>query len=157
MHAQDFIFDQGGNRHYIEQLNELAPKWYIVPAAALLIKAIYPWYVLALVIAPQQEDTLRILYFEGKQQHHCLNALDAAVDIVTKEQVISFWWLSTIFYKTKQIVILSVNISSDCHWRPQPEKHWLTFNNFLSFFDNLIYYRSWQVYHCTRVWKSNTH
>jgi hypothetical protein len=63
------------------------------------------------VVTAQQEEVLLKFNFVGKQQNNCLQGLLAAVDVVTQEQVVSFWWVSTVFKQSKQVSELAVHVT----------------------------------------------
>jgi hypothetical protein len=65
------------------------------------------------VIATEDEEIFRILDLVGQEQADGLKGLLASIDVVTQEEVVSFRWEATVFEKTQQIVILTVDVAAD--------------------------------------------
>jgi len=69
-----------------------------------------------LVIATQHEEVLRVLDLVRKQQTYCFEGLLPTVNVVTEEQVITFWRKAAVLEQPQQVVILAVDIT--WHHRP---------------------------------------
>jgi DNA topoisomerase IB len=82
VHAQNFILYKGRYRKYIKKLNELLPKLYRMPSLALVKEPINSRDILALVVPPKHENSLRVLDFISQEQTDCLYALLASIHIV---------------------------------------------------------------------------
>jgi len=65
------------------------------------------------VVTAQQEKVLLKFNLVGQQQNNCLERLLATVHIVTKEQVVSFWGISSVFKKSKQVSELAMHVTAD--------------------------------------------
>ena len=65
----------------------------------------------ALVVAPQYEEVLRVLDFVGEEETYRFERLLATVDVVTKEQVVGFWWETAVLEESEQIVVLAMDIT----------------------------------------------
>ena len=63
------------------------------------------------MVAPQDEEVLGVLDFVGEQEPDGLEGLLAAVDVVPEEEVVCFWWKSTIFKQTEEVIVLAVNVT----------------------------------------------
>ena len=56
--------------------------------------------------------------FESDQQGHCLNAIVASIDVIAHEEIVRLWDLSSDSEQLHQIVELTMDVTTDCHW------HW---------------------------------
>lgn len=63
------------------------------------------------MIASQQEKVLGVLDLVGEQEADCLKRLPAAIDIVSKEQIVCFRWEPAVLKKTEQISVLPMDVS----------------------------------------------
>lgn len=77
-----------------------------------VVKAVYTVDGCALVVAAQDEKVLWILDFVGQQQADCLQRLLAPVDVVAQEQVVRLRRKPSVFKKSKQVVVLPVNVTA---------------------------------------------
>jgi len=91
VHAKYSVLNEGRHGEVVEEIDELLPELGVVSALALIPESVHFIDVLALVIAPQQEYVVGVLYFIGKQQAHCLDTLLAPIYIVSQEQIIGLW------------------------------------------------------------------
>ena len=91
MHAEDLLIDQSCNGQTIEDITENSPESDRVSAFALVIEAIDTVDLSTFVIAAQQEKVLRVLDFVAQEKANCFDRLLAAIDIVTKEQIVGLW------------------------------------------------------------------
>ena len=97
MHAEDLVVDQGRNRHAIEDVLELFPDANRVATLAFIIETIDTVDLTALVVASQEEEVLLKLDFVSEEQDDGLKGVLSSVDIVTKEQIVSFRREAAIF------------------------------------------------------------
>lgn len=65
------------------------------------------------MVAAQNEEVLRILDLVGQEQTDGLEGLLATVDIIAEEKVVGFRRESTVFEKTQEIVVLTVDVTAD--------------------------------------------
>ena len=86
---------------------ELAYFWQ----RTFVIEAVNPVDTRTLVVAPQHEEVLRVLDFVGEQETDSLQGLLAAVDVISKEQVVGFWWETAVLEESEQIVVLAMDIT----------------------------------------------
>jgi hypothetical protein len=91
VHAQDFLVYESAHGQTVEDVGEHFPELDRVAAFALVVEAIDAVDLGAFVIAPQQEEILRVLNLEAEQQRNRLDRLLASVDVVAQEQVVRFW------------------------------------------------------------------
>ena len=113
MHAQYFIFNEPGHGHNVKQINEFPPKRNIIPAPALLVKAIYPRNVLALVIASQESDVRRVLHLEAEEELEGLDRVEATIDEVAHENVAGVRDFTAFVEQLEKIVELAVDVSAN--------------------------------------------
>lgn len=83
-------------------------------ARTFVIKAVNSIYTCTLVVAPKDEEVLRIFDLVCQKQANSLKRLLASVYVVAKEKVIGLWWEAAILEKAEQIVVLPVNVT---FWR----------------------------------------
>ena len=76
-----------------------------------VIEAINPVNARTLMVAPQYEEVLRVLDFVGEEETYRFERLLATVDVVTKEQVVGFWWETAVLEESEQIVVLAMDIT----------------------------------------------
>ena len=111
MHAKDFVVNKGGDGHAIENILKFFPDADRVAAFALVVKAINPIDLTALVVAAQQEEVLLELHFVRQQQNNCLQTVLAAINIVAQEKIVRLGREAAIFKKPKQVRELSMSIT----------------------------------------------
>jgi hypothetical protein len=69
------------------------------------------------MVAPQDEEILRILDLVGKQQTYSLERLLSPIDVIAEEQIVGLWGEATVFKQSEQVIILAVNITTDLNKR----------------------------------------
>jgi len=113
MHAHDLLIDKSADRHAVEDVTELFPKLDVVTPLALIVEPIDSGDGCTFVVASQEEEILWVLCLVCKQQDDGLQALLATIDVVTKEEVIALRRKPTILEKTKEVVVLAMDITAD--------------------------------------------
>lgn len=68
MHAQNSVFNEGGDGEVIEQINEFFPELDIVSAFALVLEPVDASDVLVLVVASKQLHFVRVFYLVRHQK-----------------------------------------------------------------------------------------
>ena len=63
------------------------------------------------MVATEQEKVLRVLDFVAQEETNRFDRLLAAVDIVTKEQIVGFGRESAILEYPQQIIVLTMHIT----------------------------------------------
>ena len=111
MHAENFVVDECGDWHAIEDILELFPDTDGVTAFALVVETIDAVDRSALVVTTQQEKVFGILDLVGKHEANSLQRLLSSVDIVTEEEVVGVRRESTILEQSQKIVVLTMNIT----------------------------------------------
>jgi hypothetical protein len=65
------------------------------------------------VVAPEDEEVLRILDLVGQKEADGLERLLASVDVITEEEIVCFGREATILKETEQVVVLTMNVAAD--------------------------------------------
>ena len=68
------------------------------------------------MVTPKNEEVLWIFDFVCEKQTDGLQRLLSSINVVAKEEVISFWWKSSIFEKSKEVIILAMNVTANLVW-----------------------------------------
>lgn len=63
------------------------------------------------MVAPEQEEVLRVFDLVCQQQADGLQRLLPSVHIVSKEQVVGFWRKATILEEPEQVCVLSMDVT----------------------------------------------
>ena len=113
MHCENFLVDDSSNWQAVEAVGEGFPQLDVVAALAFIVETIDAVDGGALVVATENEEVLWVLDFVGKEKADGLKRLLSAVDVVTKEEVIGFWWESSVLEESEEIVVLSVDITAN--------------------------------------------
>lgn len=139
MHAQDFLIDEGSDRHDIEDIGEEFPEFEVVLSftfdkgtVTFVIKSINPVNGRAFVIAPEQEEVLRVLDLISEHEGNTLNRLFSSINIIAEEQIILIARVATVFEELNQVGKLAVNvalitemITADLDGSLKLKQHWL--------------------------------
>ncbi len=133
MHAENFLIYNGGYRKAVETIGENFPDLDAVSSLAFIIEPIDSVYSRAFMVSSQQEEVFWIFDFVSEQKTDRLKTLPSSVYIISKEHIIGFWWKSTIFEQTQQIVILPMNVSADFQGRFEFEQDRLGNKNLSAF------------------------
>ena len=113
MHGENLLINNGGNRQAVEAVGESLPQLNVVSAFALIVESVDTVNRGALVVAAQNEEVLGVLDFVGKEQANGLQGLLPTIDVITKEEIVGLWGETTVFEKSKQVVVLTVNITTN--------------------------------------------
>jgi len=88
VHAEDLVIDDGSDGEAVEAVGEELPEADAEAALALVVEAVDAVDGGALVVAPEQEEVVRVPDLVRQQQADGLDALLAAVHVVAQEQVV---------------------------------------------------------------------
>ena len=113
MHGENLLVDDSSNWQAVEAVGEGLPQLDVVAALALIVEAVDAVDGGALVVATEDEEVLWVLDLVGEEEADGLERLLSAVDVVTKEEVVGFWWESSVLEESEEIVVLSVNITAN--------------------------------------------
>lgn len=111
MHTEDFLIDQSHHGKTIEDIAESFPKSDGVSSFAFIIESVDSVDLGTLVITPQEEKVLWVLYFVAEQQCDGLKWLLPSVDIVSQEEVVGLRRESSILKDPKQIIVLPMYVA----------------------------------------------
>jgi len=79
MHTQNSFVNYCRYWQMIEHGTKVPPKRQIISSLALVVKPVQPSDRVALVIAPQEKNHVRALYFVDQEQAHCFNRLLSSI------------------------------------------------------------------------------
>lgn len=113
MAAEDFLVDDRSDWQAVETIREGLPELDVVPSLAFVVKAIYPVYARALVIAAQQEEVLRVLDLVRQQQTYRLQRLLPSVNVVAQKQVVRLGRKTAVFEQPQKIGVLTVYVAAN--------------------------------------------
>lgn len=113
MHRENLLVDDGSNWQAVEAVSEGLPQLDVVAALALIVETVNAVDGGALVVATENEEVLWVLDLVGEEEADGLKRLLSAVDIVAKEEVVGFWWESSVLEESEEIVVLSVDITAN--------------------------------------------
>jgi len=88
MHSQILLRDVAADWHCIENLHEQVVDFDIEALHDLVPKSESFGHVSRLVIASQHDDVSWEVLLDGEEQNADLDPLDAAIDIVTQEEIV---------------------------------------------------------------------
>lgn len=123
--AEDFLIDDTSAGEAVEAVCESLPQLNAETALALVIETVDAVNGRTLVVATENEEVFRILDLVGEQDADRLEGLLATVNVVTKENVIRLGRKATVFEKAKQIVVLSMDVTTNLDGGLKFQKHWL--------------------------------
>lgn len=163
VHGENLLIDYCCNRHAVEGVSESLPDANVVASFALVIEAIDAVDGSALMVSSKDEEVLGILYFECQNQTDGLQGLLPPVHIVTwsqnifllkiggaethtKEKVICLRRKSTVFKQPQQVIILTMNITTNLDGCLQLQQSTLAHKYFPAFQDQTLDFRFWQLY-----------
>lgn len=129
MTAKDLLVDDRRYGEAIEAIREGLPELDVVPPLTLVVETVYPVYTGALVIAPQQEEILRILDLVRQQEAYRLQRLLPPIDVVPQEQVVRLRWKAAILEEPQQVGVLAVYVPADFKGRLQLQENRLLQEN----------------------------
>jgi len=152
MHSKDFLVDDSGDRQAVEAVGKGLPQLDVIATFALIVEAIDTIDRRAFVIAAEDEKVFGIFDLVGEQEADGFERLFTTIDVVTKEEIVGFWGESAIFEKSKEIVVLSMDITAYLDGRLEFKKDGLADENFAGFctkvFDLVLlqlYWFAWSV------------
>lgn len=113
MHRKDLLVNDGRNRKAVEAVRERLPQLNVVPALALVVKAVDAVDRGTFVVSSQDEEVFRILDLVGQEEADGLKRLLATVDIIAQEEVVGLGREASVFEESEEIVVLAVDISAN--------------------------------------------
>lgn len=82
------------------------------------------------MVATQNGDSVLEAHFESYKQSDSLYTVVAAIDVITHEEVVCVWRLTSNFEKLTQVMELTVNITTYGDWRTHLLHVWLIDQDF---------------------------
>ena len=113
MHGENLLVNDSSNWQAVKAVGEGLPQLDVVAALALIVETVDAVDGGALVVATEDEEVLWVLDLVGEEKADGLKRLLSAVDVVTKEEVVGFWWKSSVLEESEEIVVLSVDITAN--------------------------------------------
>jgi len=107
------------------------------------------------VIPPKNEEVFGIFDLIGKEKADSLEALFATIHVVAQKQVVGIRGKPAVLEQTKQIVVLTVNVTTDFDWRLQFQQNRLTDEDFSGFHAQATYLLCGQLYLFARTASTN--
>lgn len=118
MKAEHLVLNDSCQWQVIEELSELLPDIGIaVLSEAFIVETVHLCDLPALVVATQNGDSVLEAHFESYKQSDSLYTVVAAIDVITHEEVVCVWRLTSNFEKLTQVMELTVNITTYGDWR----------------------------------------
>lgn len=133
MHCEDLLVNYGSNWQAVETVGEGLPQFNVVSAFTFIIKAVYPIDARTFVIPSQDEEVFRVFDLVRKKETDCFKGLFTSVYVVTEKEVICFWREAAIFEESEEVVVLTVDVTTNLDWSFQFEQDWLVDENFSRF------------------------
>ncbi len=109
--AEDLLVHDGGDGQAVEAVRERLPQLDVESPLALVVESVDPVNTGALVVAPEQEEVLRVLDLVGQQEADGLQRLLAAVHVVAQEEVVGLWRKAAVLEQTQQVRVLAVDVT----------------------------------------------
>lgn len=111
MHAEDLVIDDGGDGQAVEAVGEDLPEADAEAALALVVEAVDAVDGGALVVAPEQEEVVRVPDLVRQQQADGLDALLAAVHVVAEEEIVGRRRQAAVLEEPQQVRELPVDVT----------------------------------------------
>ena len=125
MAAKNLASEDCGNWHTIKTVTEDFPELHGVSSFALVIETVYTIYIGAFMVPSQQKEVVGELDLEAEQQRKSLDALLAAVHVVSQEQVVLLRGVAADLEHAEQVRVLSMGVAHHVDRRRHLEQHGL--------------------------------
>jgi hypothetical protein len=125
VHAKDLLVNDGSAWEAVEAVGKGFPQLNTESSLALIIKSVDTVDGSTLVVTAKHEKVLWVLDFVSKQQANCFQGLLATVNVITQKHIIGLRGEATVFKETQQVIVLSVDITTDLDGCFEFEKHGL--------------------------------
>lgn len=113
VHGENLLIDNGSNWQAVEAVREGLPQLDVVATLALIVETVDTVDGRALVVTAEDEEVLWVLDLVGEEKADGLERLLSSVDVVTEEEIVGFWWESSVLEEPEEIVVLSVDITAN--------------------------------------------
>jgi len=117
METEDLTVHQGSQRKIVKQIGEIFPNIGIaILPQTLVIKSIDLGDLSALMITTEDGDAAAKPHLESDEESDSLNTVVSSINIVSHEEIVGVWRLSPDPEQLHEVMELSMNISTHCHW-----------------------------------------
>ena len=113
VHCEDLLVNNSCNGQAVKAVSKGLPQLNVISSLALVVKAVDAVDRGAFVVTTEDEEVLWVFNLVCKQEADRLQRLLSSVDVVTQEEVVGFWWESTVFEESQEIVVLAVDIAAN--------------------------------------------
>lgn len=104
--ATYLVVNEGSQGKVVEQVGKVFPDVCIaVLAQAFIVESVHLGNLARLVVATKDGDSIAKAHLEGDEQRHRLHRVVPSIDIVTHEQVVCVWRVTTDSKELRQIVL----------------------------------------------------
>ena len=119
MKAENVSLDDSGQWEVIEETCEVLPNIGIsILSEALVIETINLCDLLALMVSSEDSDSAWVSHLKGDQKSNSLDWVVASINVISHEEIVVVWQLSSNLEEFFQIIELSMDISANGHWGP---------------------------------------
>lgn len=125
VHGENLLVNDGSNWQAVEAVGEGLPQLDVVATLALIVETVDTVDGRTLVVTAEDEEVLWVLDLVGEEKADGLKRLLSSVDVVTEEEVVGFRWESSVLKESKEIVVLSVDITANLNWCLELKEDWL--------------------------------
>ena len=114
METEDLVLNKSSERKIIKEISKVLPDVLItVFAHALLVETVNLGDGSTFVVSAKKSYTRRVPYLQSNHQRYCFYTVVAAVDVITKKQVVCVWKFTADTEKLQKIMELAVHITSN--------------------------------------------
>mmetsp|Transcript_23933 Transcript_23933/g.47503 ORF Transcript_23933/g.47503 Transcript_23933/m.47503 type:complete len:126 (-) Transcript_23933:355-732(-) len=125
MRTKDLLIHNGSTGKAVETIGKGLPKLNPKTALAFVIETVNAVNGGALVISSKDKEIFGVFDLIRQKEANGLEGLLPTVHIVPQEDVIGLGGESTIFKKTEEVIVLTVDITADFNWCLEFQKHGL--------------------------------
>ncbi|EPY31835.1 protein phosphatase [Strigomonas culicis] len=123
VHTDDLLADHAAHRHRVEHVREGLEEPYVVAPLHVVEEAVGLINRRALVVAAEQKEVLRVDNLVTVLQNDGLDAVLAAVHVVSEEEIVRVGGEPALLVDAQQVVVLPMGVATDAHRRPDLQQH----------------------------------
>ena|ERR1700761_609264 len=97
MHGENFLVNYGGNWQTVETIGKCLPQLDVVTPFAFIVEAINTVDRGAFMVSSKDEKVFWVLDLVCQKKTDCFQRLFSSIYVIAKEEVVGFWWESSIF------------------------------------------------------------
>ena len=113
MTTKYLLIDNGRDGKAVEAVSKGSPDSNMIPLPALVIKTIDTISSSTFMVSSQKKEVFRIFDLLCKQETNGFQGLLPIIDVITQEEIVSFWWKSSIIKQPQQVVILAMDVTTN--------------------------------------------